>query len=346
MPVAKPRHILIDVGHPADLHRFRHFAAELRDRGWTCLIVAKDKDVLLPLLTAFQLPYVVLAANKGGLLRKVVGLPAALWRFYRLARSFQPGIAVSSASLHCSWICALRRIPHLAFIDTEPRRLVDALTLPFLQAKITPLAYQRDLGANHIRYAGNHELAYLHPQRFQPDPAIRSELGLSEDEPFAVVRFVAWKASHDVGLRHMNEAERLQLLQRMAAHKRVFVVSEERLAECFQPHLFPLPPERLHQALAFADLYVGEGITMASEAAVLGTPAVLLNSLRMGYCIEAEKAGMLFSFPFLNAEAEKKIAELLVMPDIKAAFRPKHHAYLQDKIDVTEFMVKLVTGDW
>ncbi len=338
MRAPQPRHILIDVGHPADLHRFRHLTAALREKGWNCLVVAKDKDVLLPLLKAFELPYTVLAANKGGVVSKLLNLPAALCRFYRVARRFRPAMAVSSASLHCSWICALLRIPHLAFIDTEPRKLVDALTLPLLQARITPFSYRRDLGADHIRYAGNHELAYLHPRRFQPDPAIRKELGLAVDEPFVLVRFVAWKASHDIGLPHMSEAERLELVRLIAGRKRLFITSETPLPEPFGPWLFPLPPERIHHALAFADFYVGEGITMASEAAVLGTPAVLLNILRMGYCQEAEEKGMLFSFPALTAGARHKIGELLEMPDIRAAFAAKHQAFLAGKIDVTAFM--------
>ena len=340
MPI--PKNILIDIGHPADLHLFYHLIYELRQKGWNCLIVVKDKDVIIPLLKSFRLSFEVLAANKGGLISKTLNLPVVLFRFYHILKRFQPAIALSSASLHCSWICFLLRIPHLAFIDTEMNEFLDALTLPLLQARITAYSFRRDLGTKHYRYAGNHELAYLHPRRFQPDPAIRNELGLAVDEPFVLVRFVAWKASHDIGLPHMSEAERLELVRLIAGRKRLFITSETPLPESFGPWLFPLPPERIHHALAFADLYVGEGITMASEAAVLGTPAVLLNSLRMGYCLEAEEKGMLYSFPAMTAEAQRKISELVEMPDIRAAFTAKHQAFLAGKIDVTAFMTWFV----
>ena len=41
--------------------------------------------------------------------------------------------------------------------------------------------------------------------------------------------------------------------------------------------VLPFPPGRLHHVLARASLYVGEGGTTAIEAAVLGTPAVMLH---------------------------------------------------------------------
>ena len=153
---------------------------------------------------------------------------------------------------------------------------------------------------------------------------------------------MALTASHDIGLPHMNVAEGLELVRLVAARERLFITSETPLPEPFGPWLFPLPPERIHHALAFADLYVGEGITMASEAAVLGTPAVLLNGLRMGYCLEAEEKGMLFSFPALTSEAQRKIGELLEMPYIRATFQPLHAAFLAGKIDVTAFMTWFV----
>ena len=81
---------------------------------------------------------------------------------------------------------------------------------------------------------------------------------------------------------------------------------------------------------------------MAAEAVTLGVPAVLINSLQVGYCIEAEKAGMLFSFPCFNSAAVNKIDELLNTPNIRQAFKARHAAYLAGKIDVTAFMVWLI----
>ena len=40
----------------------------------------------------------------------------------------------------------------------------------------------------------------------------------------------------------------------------------------------PTPAAEIHSVLAYADLYVGDSQTMATEAALLGTPAIRSNS--------------------------------------------------------------------
>lgn len=337
-----PKRILIDVGHPVDLHLFRNFAQELEHRGWNCLFVAKDKDVLVSLIKAYNLTFLLIGRNIHGIFHKILSLPRSFQRFYTVVKSFNPRLAAGVASLHCSWICAATRIPQIAFIDTESRGLIDKVTLPFIKSKITATSYYRDLGRHHFRYPGNHELAYLHPNRFTPDRFVKTALGLTQDEPYCIVRFVAWKALHDLGRQHMNEEQRIELVRMISRYKRVFISSETVLPAALKSYQFPLPPHKLHHALAFADLYIGEGITMASEAATMGIPAVLLNPLRMGYCIEAEKKGMLFQFPKLTPEARIKIQELLAVPQIRKLFKSKHHSLLAGKIDVTAFMVWFV----
>ncbi|MBN2355870.1 DUF354 domain-containing protein [candidate division KSB1 bacterium] len=336
------KRLVIDVGHPAEVHHYRCFYRELRSMGWRCLFVARDKDVTLSLLRSHHLPYVTLASNRGGILSKIVQLPFIFYRFYRIVRRLRPFMAVSAASLHCSWVCRLLGIPHIAFIDTEYRPMIDPFSLPLIDVKVTPHCYYRRLGRNHFRYVGNHESAYLHPRRFNPDAAVLSELGLSTKESFVMVRFVAWKASHDAGQPRMSDAERAALVRGIAEHKKVFIVSETASMPEWRPFIFPLSPDRALHALAFADIYIGEGTTMAAEAAVLGVPAVLLNSLRVGYCLEAEKHGMLFRYNGFSPQAKLKIEELLSLDHPRSAFEEKHRAFMSDKIDVTSFMTWFV----
>ena len=42
--------ILFDVGHPAQVHQFKHLYWLLEKNGWECLFVAKDKDITKYLL--------------------------------------------------------------------------------------------------------------------------------------------------------------------------------------------------------------------------------------------------------------------------------------------------------
>ena len=56
-----------------------------------------------------------------------------------------------------------------------------------------------------------------------------------------------------------------------------------------------------------SELYIGEGGTMASEAAVLGIPSIFVNSLELGYLNELEKKyGLVFNF----SDSKKAIGKL------------------------------------
>ncbi len=93
--------------------------------------------------------------------------------------------------------------------------------------------------------------------------------------------------------------------------------------------------------LAGARLFVGEGATMASECAMLGTPAVYVNSISAGTLEEQERYGLLFRFSGSGGVAEK-VAELLAERGLKEEFQARRMRMLDDQIDLTSFMVWFV----
>jgi uncharacterized protein len=98
--------------------------------------------------------------------------------------------------------------------------------------------------------------------------------------------------------------------------------------------------------LAYATLLYGESATMASECAVLGTPAIYLDNDGRGYTDEEEeKYGLVFNFTESMEDQDlsiRKGVELLKTPDIKGMWQEKRGKMLSEKIDVTAFMVWLV----
>jgi uncharacterized protein len=332
------RRILIDICHPAEVHHFKYVYQELAARGWSILFAAKDKDVVEALLLAYDLPHVLFSESQEGILKKLLHVPVELWRFAKIVRAYRPTFILSNLSIHSSWISYLFRITHIAFIDTEHRRVLDYVTLPFADVKLTPRAYQRCLGQNHIRYNGNHEVTYLHPLRYRADSSIREVLGLEADEKYVILRFVGWHAFHDVGLTGLDLAKKMLLVEQLSQARRVFISSETALPEPLLPFLLKISVERMHDALACADAYIGEGGTMASEAACLGTPAAYLNSLRLGYVDEEERYGLLQQFDRLDHRALNTI--LATGKSIKHA--AKASRFWRDQLDVVDFIVKFL----
>ena len=230
----------------------------------------------------------------------------------------------------------------IIFTDSEPAKLANAITFPFANVICTPSCYRDRLDEKQIRYNGYHELAYLHPNRFTPNPAVLDELGLAEGDPFIIVRFVSWQASHDVGQHGIRD--KVGLVKALEQYGRVLITSEGALPPELQPYQIRVSPEKLHDLLYYATLYVGEGGTTASEAAVLGTPSIYVSSLvgTMGNFIELEETyDLLYSFTDGSAALGKAI-EILQDPASKRKWRVKRERLLADKIDVTAFMVWFV----
>jgi predicted glycosyltransferase len=90
--------------------------------------------------------------------------------------------------------------------------------------------------------------------------------------------------------------------------------------------------------LFYSTLYIGEGATTASESAMLGTPAIYVNSLSAGTLEEQERLGLLFSFRNSEGVLEKAL-EILNTPEFKAENVRRQHIMLKQTIDVTAFMV-------
>ena len=186
------------------------------------------------------------------------------------------------------------------------------------------------------------ELAYLHPRYFTPDPSIRELLGVREGEKYVILRFISWKANHEIGRKGLSPENKLKVLREFGNYAKVFVTSEMELPRGLNAAKINIPPHRMHDALAFASLLYGESVTMSSEAAVLGTPAIFVNEGWTGYTAEEEERyGLVFNFGESPAQQEASIAkalELLSSDKTEEYWNGKREKILEEKIDVTAFM--------
>ncbi len=333
--------ILIDVGHPAHVHLFRGSARDWEQLGHQILFTALDREVVVNLLDAYQLPYRITYRRRKGKLALVLELILRTLATYRIARQFKPSLFISIGSPTVGLPARLLGKPYIALTDTEHATEQHALFKPFATVIPTPTVFTRDLGPKQVRYAGYHELAYLHPDEFTPDPAVLGSLGLTPDDRFFIVRFVAWGATHDIGHHGFSLAEKRDLLRELAQYGRVLLSVEGDVDPEFAPFVTHFPPEQIHHLLAFATLYIGEGGTMLTEAAILGTPALFVSSLQAGNWFDLrDKYGLLFFYDS-GAAALEKARELLAMPDLKNTWAKRRAKLLAEKIDPTPWFVAL-----
>jgi predicted glycosyltransferase len=330
--------ILIDILHPAHVHFFRNFHAEMTDRGHEIFITARDKDRSTELLRAFGLPYREISQQRGG-----YGLAVEMGqRTARLAgvmRAVKPDVMTGIMGPSIAVAGRLLGVPSVVFYDTEFAVQTNRFVFPLAHSVCTPDCYQAKVRGRHRQYRGYHELAYLHPNRFQPDPARLVDFGVAPDEPYSIVRFVSWQAVHDrreLGLTAQQKRQLVDLLQRRG---RVLVSSEAPLSGDLAELQMRGPVADIHHLIAHAQLVVGESATMSSEAAVLGVPAVFIATTGRGYTDDEERRyGLVRHYTDIEYDlAVTAIEELLTTP--RSVWQAARHRLLDEKIDVTGWMV-------
>ena len=125
----------------------------------------------------------------------------------------------------------------------------------------------------------------------------------------------------------------------LSKYAKVFISSEGVLPDDLKHYQLNLPADKIHDILAYASLFIGEGATMVSECAMLGIPAIYVNSLELGYCTELEKKyGLVFNFRKPMGVLDKAI-ELFQQKNLSIIFQKRKNKMLSDKINVTEFFV-------
>ena len=337
--------VMISVDHPAWAHQFHHIIEKLQARGDEVLVLAIDKDGAPELLRRYGIPYSLCAKGTG---RNIVEKG---WLFLRLcvnhtrhAMRFKPAVLIGRASPMMAVAAFATRKPHLLYEDTEVSRFSLNLCKRLSTKILTPRTFLTDLGEKQERVDTYKELFYLHPSVFTPDRQVLRDAGFNPDEPYVLVRFVAWNASHDVGKHGLSDRDQLDLVRRIqAAGVRVWVSSEKPLSGELEPYRLRTPFHLAHHVLAFARLVYSEGATMASEAVVLGVHALYVNVIKSGSTREqSERYQLLYNYNDGDDRYERaltKALELLADPGLTALGREKQQKLLAEKVDINDYYI-------
>jgi uncharacterized protein len=232
-------------------------------------------------------------------------------------------------------------LPHVSFDDTEHAKLNRKLYLPFTDLVLNPESFFLDLGKKQYRFKGHMELFYLNKKYFKPDIQIYSELGITENTPFIFMRFVSWGALHDQGQMGFSDSYKLDLVKELSNQYKVFISAEGTLPAELQPFNIHIKPNRIHHVLSFASLFIGEGATMASECAALGTPAIYVNSLDAGTLQKQAEDGQIVNKRYQEGTLEKAY-EILNDPYYKIRLKEKVKSLSRERYNLTDFLTWLV----
>jgi uncharacterized protein len=157
--------ILFDIGHPADVHLFKHTIRICQQNGHKIKIVCRPRDNVIELLQRYGFTFESIG-HFDHLWQKALGMFLIDFNLYRICKRFRPELLVSFGSPYSAHIGHWFHIPSVTMVDTEPEpftlfhwesRIVFQL---FVKKIFVPNSYKRKfLAPRVVRFAGFKELA-------------------------------------------------------------------------------------------------------------------------------------------------------------------------------------------
>jgi len=342
--------LLFDIGHPAHVHLFRNLIKKVTSEGGEVLAATRYKDVTVDLCKAYKIPQIVLSRAYSG------NIIAGFWEFsqrtaklLRLACKFKPD-ALLGTSMSIGIVGKIINRPSFVFGEDDAHivPLFSYVAYPTCNYVVTPDCLRHEnYGAKHLMYPGYHELAYLHPDHFTPDPWVPRSIGLDIDKPYFIIRFVSLKAHHDMLAGGLPLEAAQSLVNILSNHGKVLITTEGQLRDEFKKYQFPLPPEKLHDVLAFASIYIGDSQTVTIEASVLGVPCMRCNTF-VGRitCLQELENNYGLTRGFLPDETEELIAKtqewLADLENVKRQMQARRKKMLEDKINLADWQWRIL----
>ena len=183
--------ILIDIGHPGHVHLLRNVAKELDGHGHRIYYSVRDIPVAKRLMEHYGMkPWLDLGRKKDSLLGKAQTVVHQDIDILRFVRKNHIDLGLSSG-LVLSHVSKLTKMRSIVFDDDDDAAepLIVKFGHPLTNIVFTPDCIRRKT-KHAVYYAGTHELAYLHPNRFTPDPTVLQQAGIRSVLPYLLAKII------------------------------------------------------------------------------------------------------------------------------------------------------------
>jgi len=329
--------IFLNISHPAHFHFFKNAISLLKQRGHNICLGVRKKEFTIDLLKTSKLDYVVLSIKGKGIIGLIKELIEQQLKISGIIKKYSIDIMLQIGGIFNAPVGKCYGIPTLAFSDTENAIWDNKLSFPITKHVFSPTCFDLNIGGpwkNQMFYPGYHELAYLGPNYFTK---------MVKPENRFLVRFVGWGAGHDVGEKSLSNDKKIRIVQVLEKYGKAYISSEAPLPNQLQRVAYTYDPSEIHNFMKTCKMVVGESATMASEAAVLGIPAIFISDTGRGYTTEQDKRyGLLKHYRLNQWEEVIQTIENWAPHDLYEEWQNKRWNMLGDKIDVTAWLVDLI----
>lgn len=330
--------IFFNISHPAHVHFFKNTIKILKGRGHDIIIGARVKEFTIDLLNYYGISYTLLTKKREKLIGLIYELLIQQMMIRSVVKNHRIDMMLQISGIFNAPIGRMYGIPAVAVSDTENDIWANRVSFSLSRHVLSPTCFDyRVRGTawkNQILYPGYHELAYLSP-KYGPEKVRQEDIFL--------LRFVGWGAGHDIGEKSLSVAQKIEMVKLLEPFGRVFISSEAPLSPELKPYRIRFHPGEIHGFMAKCKMIVGESATMASEAACLGIPAVFISDTGRGYTTEQDQRyDLIRHFRIDQMEDVRETLVTWASNDLTDEWREKRRRMLQEKIEVTDWLVDFI----
>ncbi len=340
------------LGHPAHYHYYKNIINKLIERKNNVRIFYVSKDVLSGLVQSQNwdavnfFPESRRSVKKNSFLSLIGIAIKSEYRLYNLIKSFNPKLILGTdvTIAHIGRLLDIKTF--IVNEDDTSATPENYLFYPFATKVILPECCDKGMWLNkRISFNGYQELAYLHPKYFQADSKRIRAYNL-ENKKYFIIRLVDLSASHDFGKKGINSNLLDKIIAKCEAYGEVYIINESSINEKYKSKILRIDPSDILHVLAFSELVISDSQTITAESAILGTPTLRYNDFvgKLGYLDEIENYyglgfGVKTSSPY---ELIEKLNFILSRKNLKDKWKRKKERLIKDKIDVCQFLLKLI----
>jgi hypothetical protein len=280
--VRNRRRIWIDLDNSPHVPFFAPIIRELESRGYSVRLTARDAFQVKELIELFHFDCKCIGHHYGKhTLLKLLGVVIRALQLLPFAVRNRPDLAVSHGSRAQLTLATALRIPTLHMGDYEHSTAWVVIHPTWvLIPEVIPAEGIREPKDRILRYPGIKEDVYV--PAFKPDPAIRKQLNLNDNDIVITVRPPASEAHYHNPLSDELFSATIDFLRRDPRVKIVLLPRNHQQSESIAktwPELFAtgrmIVPSHVVDGLNliwFSDAVISGGGTMNREAAALGIP--------------------------------------------------------------------------
>ena len=323
------------IQHPAHVHYFKNliFSVSAKNKVYTYVI---EKDVNISLLNSYGIKHKIIGKSSSSMMSKLFYTFASTINLIKYFFEIQPNVVLATHSPIPTVAAYIANRKIISFTDTEHATLSHKIADFCTNILFTPTCYIKNNGTKQKRINSYFELMYLHPNYYKPEEKIEQYIDIKTK--YVVMRFISWGAVHDIGHHGISLEIKKKAVTLLSRFARVYISSEDILPPELEKYRLKVPPSIMHDVLYHASLYFGESGTMATEAAILGTPSVRISSLAklLGNSIELKDKYKLLYYYDEGVEGLAKCEEILMDNESKNKWKKRSRIMLKDKIDITK----------